>query len=853
MLSVKVNAGSDRLEKSRKFFRRNPPANYKSNKILTLFIFALGAFIACANAQERNLLLNPQFDFHVFNNHRLGDRSSFKGNNAAFWNSAGPLDITVFRESHVDKKYLPEFSVKNAVRISPGKKFWQFFTLPEASLAHGEKLSLSVYGWQPEAGALKAEIKLMKLDSEDGVWKPSDFGMQDKRTFPKHSRGELAVAQSYSTASNQTGRVRLTLNEAEIIGHFSSDKNKSHSADVNTVGIRVEFTNTSSGREPVWVYSPCLVRGGKAAAFAPPFRDMIPYYRYIPRTVQKLWKGEPLHIIVMGSSIDRGSANPPLYLYEENPKSPKYKQPLSDYYKFSSKQTGRPELEDYFGESRHYFSYGGRLKRELMNKFNLSADKILINFMARDGSCVGEAHSGLREYCSLALPPAPDTNGHKRGKTWRQLYPGLFARPEGPRPDLVIFGSGANEKTDTPNEIAVFEGTIRWIQQHYPNTEFLFCMFQNKGSYTPNIGDLEALSLRYQIPYIDFAMIEDLLTRWCKRYTLVPRDSHPQATCHYLWFKQLEKAFETWSPTVAGQAQLQLPERVHKNTYGWEGEIESFNLSSPRIFRKNAFILEDTAANFWGKSESIYADGKFITERRYNFPRRDIRNSLFRYGRLSLGDRHIIELGGKGSQLTAVDSKICPNRRFISISGGGWELNSLAVNEFKSRAGAPYGNKTVTVPPGRSISLNTVGTDFSVAYVDTENGGTLKVRVDRGEKLRIPTNAAFKFLNGDKWFLENRRGITGLPYGLHEIRLEAVDRPVKILGIFTYDSRPNRNFERRLNGIARAGETVRFSPVFKARPIVLTQGGLKAPVADVTPSQVTFSGTGSGFFEVIGE
>jgi hypothetical protein len=41
-------------------------------------------------------------------------------------------------------------------------------------------------------------------------------------------------------------------------------------------------------------------------------------------------------------------------------------------------------------------------------------------------------------------------------------------RADGPGPDLVIFGSGANEKTDTPDEVAVFEGAIRWIQRHHP-------------------------------------------------------------------------------------------------------------------------------------------------------------------------------------------------------------------------------------------------------------------------------------------------------------------------------------------------------------------------------------------------
>ena len=38
--------------------------------------------------------------------------------------------------------------------------------------------------------------------------------------------------------------------------------------------------------------------------------------------------------------------------------------------------------------------------------------------MACDGSCIGEAHSGLAEYCSLSVPPSPGANGHKSGKSW---------------------------------------------------------------------------------------------------------------------------------------------------------------------------------------------------------------------------------------------------------------------------------------------------------------------------------------------------------------------------------------------------------------------------------------------------
>jgi hypothetical protein len=42
----------------------------------------------------------------------------------------------------------------------------------------------------------------------------------------------------------------------------------------------------------------------------------------------------------------------------------------------------------------------------------------------------GEAHSGLADYCSLAIEPSSSENGHPQGGIWQDLYPGLFARPD---------------------------------------------------------------------------------------------------------------------------------------------------------------------------------------------------------------------------------------------------------------------------------------------------------------------------------------------------------------------------------------------------------------------------------------
>ena len=167
----------------------------KKLKIIKLccIIFILAAEMTPASSQgdneSVNLLLNPYFDFHSFINHRDGKPISYSSGNVAFWNTDSWGDIEVMRESHVSDSIRPKFSTHNLVAIKPGKKIWQFFTLPEAGLAHGEHINLSVYGYQPKGDMLKAKIKLMKLDSEDGEWSPRTFGMADDRTFPKHSQG----------------------------------------------------------------------------------------------------------------------------------------------------------------------------------------------------------------------------------------------------------------------------------------------------------------------------------------------------------------------------------------------------------------------------------------------------------------------------------------------------------------------------------------------------------------------------------------------------------------------------------------------------------------------------------------
>lgn len=738
----------------------------------------MSTMLSGSAADLRNLLVNPDFDFHAFMNHRAGERNSHTAHQVACWNTDSPLDVTVTRSSHVPASVLSDCFVRNAVKIEPGKRFYQFFTLPEARLIANQKISLNFWA----TVGIKGVVKQMAFDREDGEWSPQQFGMADKRTFPKCSRGELIVATMADVTAPNTAAKSQNISIEDI------------AIQENVAGIEVEFINV--GTEPAWVFLPSLIRGIKAETAVGMLRETPTAYRHIPRTIQKLWKGEGVHIVIMGSSIDRGSANPPLYVYNEDPKSPEFKTPLCDAYngKFSAAMVGQPDLDLYLAQPRHYFSYGGRLKRSLMNKFNLDAGRILLNFMAADGSCIGESHSGLREWLDLENPPNPELNGHKTGKSWRELYPALFERREGARPDLVIFGSGANEKTDTPDEVAVFEGAIRWIQRNYPETEFVFCLFQNQGGYTSNQGDLQALALRYQIPFMDYGIIGDLVTRSVDKLSVVPRDGHPQAGAHYLWFKQLEKAFECHDPISTGQVQLQLPERVHPNSYGWEGEMVKYKAGNARFFRKNAVIIDDAAFNCWGsfkgKDSAIFVDGKNVGQGRRSFPTINPRNSLFAHGRQSFTERHVVELVAEDAKFSGIDCKICPGRNFIGVESATWNSDNfnLKIEDYQSAVGAPYGDKIAELPAGKSLTITAAGTDFSIAWLDQTDGGNLKFEVgDKG--FEQATNLPFKLQSGESLFMENRRGVNGLPYGTYKLTITAVDKPITLFGLFAYDAR----------------------------------------------------------------
>lgn len=856
--------------------------------------YPVNAFATSAD----NLLLNAEFGFSSFAASRDSRRSVPSSGSVPFWDQEAYGDAEAVR-APANTVFRPVFPVDGVVRLQPGKSIRQLVLLAEAGLDPGDTVSLSVHGHQTTPGALRAAIVAMQTDSEEGEWSPSTFGQTDVRTFPKAARGELIaapVAQAPSGAETGAFLVKLEGISVPGVAPESPEATKPGRRPF-TIGLEIELTNTSE--QDVWVYAPSLVAGKEAAPRAVSRRPLPDAYRHLPRTISKLRRGEPLHLIVMGSSIDRASANPPLYRYEEDSGSPQFKQPLSKGdVLFDGAEVGHPEWTPYFGRWPHYWSYGGRLKRSLMRRFDYRADQILLNFMACDGSSIGESHSALAEWSALAHPPEPMQNGHQAGHTWQELYPELFARPEGPRPDLVIFGSGANEKIDGAHEVAAFEGAIRWFQRHYPGVEFVFAMWSRDEAYSRNATMIKELALRYGIPRMDVDRTLHLTTRHVPSATLTPRDGHPQAVAHDLWGRVLERAFMPVDPIAAGIPQVQLPERISPYTIGWEGEQQTYQGDSPRLYQKRAFIADETVVSLWvntsanaapatsdtsdtnvvqddnaspgpvpsatpkGKATpklaSIRINGILSTDKQWkNGSRlkpqtaRDPRNSTFVIGALPLGERHIIEVTGEGDEIVAADAKSALGRLWYPIQSGSWHGKPAEPTPFTSLWGAPYGSQRLTLAPGQKASLEWIGTACSVAWLHQPEGGTLVATVDGKELLRRKTGETFALEGGEPLYMEDRGGITGLPFGVHRLEVEAHDHPIALLGAWSYDTRPNRNAERTEYGIATPGQQITFAAPFAATPLVIAHGGLK--VEAVSPTAVTFSGESAGSYQVIGE
>jgi hypothetical protein len=216
-----------------------------------------------------------------------------------------------------------------------------------------------------------------------------------------------------------------------------------------------------------------------------------------------------------------------------------------------------------------------------------------------------------------------------------------------------------------------------------------------------------------------------------------------------------------------------------------------------------------------------------------------------------LGDRHIVEVAGHDARLAAVDAKTALERQWTGVDSPRWRLGALKSEAFASEWGAPFGARQLVIPAGQAVEIELAGTNFSVAYVDREQGGTLLVEVDGEQRLETRTNVPFVAASGESIYLENRRGLRGLAFGIHSLRIAAAERDVALLGVFSYDTRANRRHERVLRGTAYPGEMLKFSAPFKARPIVLATGGLQLKAS--TLSEVEFAGEGPGGYEIVGE
>jgi hypothetical protein len=749
---------------------------------------------AAPPASFHNLLRNPTLEFYS----PAQDRESSPC--VTCWNTDRWGDVTSIKGSNSDKP--PVETTGNAVRIGPGKRFWQLASLPDLGLINGDVISLAVKAYQEQRQGLQARLCLMLIESADGTWAPGDFGLHDKRTFARHGRGELVrFSEREASSERESGEFLLKMEGLKIDALFKDDK-QSASTFRNVVGVLVEFANVSA--QDVWIHSPTLVRGPQAVIDVSSSRPLPEYYRQIPQTIQKLVHGQPLHILTLGSSIDRGSANPPFYLYDEDRTSAHYKQPLcecrpsdrKDIAALLAQHVGRPDLQNYIGWWQHYFMYTGQMRLELMRKFNYPVDKILLNVMACDGSSIGESHSGFRAYAELDIRPEPNLNGTPSGSKWSELYPTMFQQGKKPVPDLVVFGHGHNEHIDRPDEVDAYEGAIRWFQRHYPGVEFVCCMWiRDTGEPNSMSEPMRKLCRYYGIPFVDVGQMLNELKKTCNSYALAVDGGHPGAAGHQLWFKQLEQVFEVPPEAMSGIAQNQLPQRMNAYTYGWEGDITRFQAPASRIVSKRMMIIEDCAFNVWADNQEqlmeLRIDGRPSENAghgRHGWTKLDPRNSTFVHGHLALGDRHIIEVLGTHARLVAVDCKVCPNRDFIAADSDSWHGERSAV-PFASEWGAPYGQQMFRLSQGESVEIELEATDLSIAYIDRPGGGTLRVEVDGVTAWSRPTSIPFRDSANREYYIENRRGVTGLEYRSHRIRLIAETGAICVLGIFTYDSR----------------------------------------------------------------
>jgi len=741
--------------------------------------------------KNKNLLVNPEFRYIP-----PSPSTSFPGPYLACWNTKKRGDIEILPM----KEGFGKTSPGNCVLIHPGKRFWQFRTLCEiGNNLKGNTLRFTAEISQKEPSSVKISLYLMGPESADGTWSPAEFGLEDKRTSSRHGRGELVSVSEKTSYSGRSENETITTEELVIDWNFRHTK-ESSSKYRNAVGIRVEIENISSS--PAWVRWPSLARGKTIPKGLVKGSPVPSYSRQLPRTMEKLLEGKPLHILALGSSLDRGSANPPLYLYDENPLSPDYKKPVPESRRFLPESVGRPDLAGYIGFFQHYFMYTGRTRLELMKKFGHPVSSILLNVMACDGSSIGEGHSGFMEYASFFSKPNPGINGHAEGDSWKALYPGLFKKGN-PPPDLVIFGygSGHNEQIDEPDTIAAYEGAIRLFQRRFPGVEFLSCTWPvKKGKEDIVTGPMEKLCSYYNIPFIDVRELDSRLSQSTNFFALATDGVHFQAGAHYIWFKQLEKAFEIADAGQKWLAQKHLPRRMNPYSYNWEGDHVTFTAPHPRIVEKRMMILEDGAFSLWAFHEAphsippvrtkIRIDGKEMQDAGKGniFRQRNNRNSSFAYGRLETGKRHVVEVLGTNPQIFAADHKVALNKAFFPAGNRKWN-KTVRVENFESGWGAPYGSRCFLLHEGEKIEITAEGTLFSVAYLDEKNGGTFEFHAGGKRKKKIRADIPYVCSEGKSHYIENRDAISANTCVKRKITVRCISGTVRILGLYTYNTR----------------------------------------------------------------
>ena len=687
-----------------------------------------------------------------------------------------------------------EDSSSRAVMLRPGGRISQFIALTDLGKSlRGESLSLAVEARQPVHGNVRAALSLMGMESEGGTWTPDELGdFEDSSRFYRHGRGELIrLGSVHAVSPASEGSFRIAAEGLLVDWHFEHESKVTSGDFRNAVGILVEFENT--GSEPVLLCEPVLTVGAKAGDAFVTGRALPDLSRQIPRTMAKLIAGEPIHILTLGSSIDRGSANPRLYLYEENPCSPAFKRPIMHDRPFKADAVERPDLKGYIGWFQHYFMCTGRLRLELMDRFDVPVDRILLNVMACDGSSIGESHCAFSEYTGFLNPPAANENGHADGDLrWEEIYPRHFANGRIPPPDLVVFGSGHNARIDHPDEAAVFEGAIRWFQRHYPDVEFLNAMWIRE----PDDGlvkSMPALCSHYGIPYLDIAGMIQGLRESCNKFAVMPDGGHPQAGAHYLWFKQLEKAFEVVSPLAAPKPQKRLPPRWNKYSYLWEGDMRTIEAPGDRIVGKTRFIVAEGPFNLWAEHDdkeamTIAINGK-IDKGASNHPKRSSRNASFLYGRLDPGERYVIEVMGNKPRIHAFDEKTAPGKITIPAGDAGWQCDAPA-EPFDSAWGHPYGDKVYSLCTGEIAVVEAEGDVLSVDWLDQRGGGTFAVCVDGKKAWEQTTGEPFVTQDGESHWMENRRAIRGLAPGRHRLEIRILNGEVDIIaaGFYTVNA-----------------------------------------------------------------